>query len=73
MTKATPMKLKVTTRITNTNNSLTMNSMRVVRHHFSIGLVCQNCFAYSVLDLMALSWVTNFFPKPIGNEYHLKL
>ena len=53
--------LVVATRITNITNSLTMISMRVMWYHFYIGLVCQKCFAHSVLVLIELFMVlTNF-------------
>ena len=40
--------------------------MRIVSDHFYIGLVCQNCFAHSVLALMALSLaLSNFVKGPI--------
>ena len=51
------------THITNINNSLTMISMRVMWHQFYIGLVCQNCFAHSLLVLMTLFMVLSNFVK----------
>ena len=62
----------VTTCITNINNSLTVISMRVMWHLFYIGLVCQKCFAYSVLVLIALSMaLSNFVKGPIrSNTIH---
>ena len=55
--------LIMATHITNINNSLTMISMRVMWHHIYIGWVCQNCFAHSVLVLMALFMVLSNFVK----------
>ena len=61
--------LVVATRITNITNSLTMISMRFKWYHFYIGLVCQNCFAHSVLVLMALSMgLSNFVKGPIRSN-----
>ena len=54
MKKIATMKLIAETPVTNAN-SLTMTSMRAVWHHFFIWLVYQNCFAYLVLVLIALS------------------
>ena len=51
------------THITNINNSLNMISMRVMWHEFYIRLVCRNCFAYSLLVLMALFMVLSNFVK----------
>ena len=64
--------LVVATRITNITNSLAMISMRVMWHHFYIGLVCQNCFAHSVLVLMELFMVlSNLMKDPIrSNTIH---
>ena len=57
--------LIVATRVTNINNSLTI-IMRVISHHFYIGLICQNCSAHSVLVLMVLFMVvSNFVKGPI--------
>ena len=53
----------MTTHITNINNSLTMITMRVTWHQFYIGLVCQNCFAHSLLVLMTLFMVLFNFVK----------
>ena len=53
----------MTTHITNINNSLTMITMRVTWHQFYIGLVCQNCFAHSLLILMTLFMVLSNFVK----------
>ena len=47
-----------------------MISMRAMWHHFNIGLVCKNCFAYSVLILLAPSIGTFYFVKgPINTEH----
>ena len=72
MTKVAIIKRMVATRITNINNSLTMVRMRVMWHHFYIGLACQNWFAHSVLVLMALSMsLSNFVKSPIrSNTIH---
>ena len=63
--------LIVETHITNIKNSLTM-IMGVMWHHFYIGLVCQNCFAHSLLVLMVLFMVlSNFAMGPIrSNTIH---
>ena len=66
MTIVATINLIVVARITNINNSLTIISMRIMSDHFYIGLVCQNCFAHSVLALMALSLaLSNFVKGPI--------
>ena len=60
--------------VTNISNLLIMISMRDMWHHFYTGLVCQNCFAYSVLVLIALSVsvaLSNFVKGPIrSNTIH---
>ena len=53
--------LVMATRMSNINNSSTMISMRVMWHHFYIGLACQNCFAYPVLVLVVRFMVLSNF------------
>ena len=45
------------------NNSLTKISLRVIWQHFYTGLVCQNCFAHSVLVLLVFSVAVFYFVK----------
>ena len=61
----------MTARLNNIYNSLTMISKSAMWHHFYIGLVCQNCFAHSVLVLIALSFGAFYFVKdPIKTEHY---
>ena len=53
--KFAAIKLTIATRMTNINNSLTIIRMTAMWHDFYIGLVCQNCFAHSVMVLVELS------------------
>ena len=55
MTKFATVKLILATRITDINNSETKIGMWAVWHHFCLELICQNCFAHSVLVLIVLS------------------
>ena len=66
------IKLIVVPLITDINKLVTMNSMRANLIHFYIGLVCQNCFAHSVLVLIALSFGAFYFVKdPIKTEHYI--
>ena len=66
------IKLIAVTSITNIKNSSTIISMRAMWQHFYIGLACQNCFAHSVLVLMALSMALSNFVKGLmrSNTIH---
>ena len=50
--KFATIKLTIATRMANIKNSLTLTRMTAMWHHFYIGLVCQNCFAHSVMVLV---------------------
>ena len=54
MTKVATIKLIVVTHVTDIKNSLSMISIRVVRHHFYIGLVYQRYF-FEALPIIVLS------------------
>ena len=63
------MKLIVATHIVNISSSLAIISIRAMWCHFYIGLVCQNCFAHSVLVLITLSKALSKFVKgPIRSK-----
>ena len=46
------------------NNLLTMTSIRAMWHYIYIGLICQNCFAHSVLV-----WIKILFMKRCKTAY----
>ena len=72
MNDKTCYQLIVAPCINNINNSLTMISMRVTWHDFYTGLVCQNCFAHSLLVSMVLFMaLSNFLKRLIrSNTMH---